>query len=176
MSLVDLAIVIVLAIAAIVGLVQGFVRSFSALAGLVLGLSLACWNYHRPGSILLPLVHSPQLADAIGFVIIALTIMLILGFVGAVLAKALRFLGLGLIDMMGGAVFGFLEGAGLITICIIVSMAFFPKSKWMANASLPAMFFSVCDQVMDVSPSDLAKRVRDGMTGVEAQTPDWMKP
>lgn len=176
MSLVDLAIVIFLAISAIVGLVQGFVRSFSALAGLVLGVSLACWNYHRPGAMLLPLVHSVHLADAIGFVLIALTIMLILGFVGAVFAKALRFLGLGWIDMMGGAVFGLLEGAGLITICIIVSMAFFPKSQWMANSSLPTMFFSVCDQAMDMSPGDLAKRVRDGIAGAEAQTPNWMKP
>jgi membrane protein required for colicin V production len=175
MSLVDLAIMIVLAISAIIGLVQGFVRSFSALAGLVLGISLACWNYHRPGAMLVPLVHSVHLADAIGFVIIALTIMLLLGFVGAVFAKALRFIDLGWIDMLGGAAFGFLEGAGLITICIIVSMAFFPNSQWMANSELPRMFFSACGQVMEISPGDLAKRLRDGMAGVEAETPAWMK-
>lgn len=176
MSAVDLAIVIGLAICAIVGLLQGFIRSFSALAGLVLGLSLACWNYHRPGAALVSLVHSRALADAIGFILIALTVMIVIGFLGAVFAKALRFLGLGWIDMMGGAIFGLLEGAGLVTLCIIVSTAFFPKAQWMAEARLPPMFFSACDQVMDVSPGDLAKRVRDGMAGVEAQAPDWMKP
>jgi membrane protein required for colicin V production len=176
MSLVDLAIIIVLAIAAIVGLVQGFVRSLSGLAGLVLGLSMACWNYHRPGAVLVPLVHSERLADAIGFVAIWLTVMLIIGFLGAVLAKGLRFLGLGWIDMMAGAGLGLLEGAGLVTICMIVSIAFFPKSQWMAGSRMPPMFFSFCDQAMNLSPDDLAKRVRDGLASLEAHTPAWMKP
>jgi membrane protein required for colicin V production len=176
MSLVDLAIVIVLAISAIVGLVQGFVRSFSALAGLVLGLTLACWNYRRPAGVLETMIHSRPLADTIGFVIIALTIMIVFGFVGAVFAKALRFLGLGLIDMMGGAAFGLLEGAGLVIICIIVTMAFFPKSHWMDESRMTPMFFGLCDQVMEMSPNDVAKRVRNGMAEIQAHSPSWMHP
>lgn len=176
MSPVDLAIMIVLAIAAIVGLVQGFVRSFCALAGLVLGLTLACWNYRRPAAMILPMVHSQELANAIGFVLIALMIMLILGFIGAVFAKALRFLGLGWIDMMGGAAFGFLEGAGLVMICIIVTLAFFPKAQWVAESSLTPMFFSLCDQVMDMGPGDIAKRVREGMAGIQAHPPSPARP
>lgn len=176
MGLVDLAIIIVLAISAIIGLAQGFVRSLSALAGLALGLTLACWNYHRPANILLPMVRSQALANAIGFVIIALTIMVLLGFVGAVLAKALRFLGLGWIDMMGGAAFGLLEGAGLVIICIIVSIAFFPKSQWVAESTLTPMFFSLCDEVLDVSPGDIAKSVRDRMADIQAHGSHWLEP
>lgn len=175
MNLVDLAIIIVLAISSIIGLAQGFVRSLSALAGLALGLTLACWNYHRPGMMLLPMVHSQSLANAIGFVIIALAIMVLLGFVGAVLAKALRFLGLGWIDMMGGAAFGLLEGAGLVTICIIVTIAFFPKSQWVAESTLTPMFFSLCDQVMDMSPEDMAKSVRDRMAEIQGHAPHWFE-
>lgn len=175
MNLVDLAIVIFLAISAIVGLVQGFVRSLSALAGLALGLTVACWNYHKPAKVLLPMVRSQALANAIGFVIIALAIMALLGFVGAVFAKALRFLGLGWIDMMGGAAFGLLEGAGLVIICIIVSIAFFPKAQWMADSSLTPMFFSLCDQVLEMSPGDMATRVRDGMVDIQARAPRFFQ-
>ena len=175
MNLVDLAIIIVLAISSIIGLAQGFVRSLSALAGLALGLTLACWNYHRPAKMLLPMVRSQSLANAIGFVIIALAIMVLLGFVGAVLAKALRFLGLGWIDMMGGAAFGLLEGAGLVTVCIIVTIAFFPKSQWVAESSLTPMFFSLCDQVMDMSPGDMAKSVRDRMAEIQGHAPHWFE-
>ncbi len=176
MTPVDMAIVIVLAISAMVGLAQGFVRSLSALAGLVFGLSLACWNYHRPAAALQPLVRSQRLADAIGFVAIALTIMLIIGFLGALIARALRFVGLGWLDMLCGAALGVLEGAGLITICIIVSIAFFPKSQWMAGSKLPQYFFGLCDQTMNMSPNDLSKRVRDGMADIEKHTPSWMQP
>lgn len=176
MSLVDLAIMILLAISAIVGLMQGFVRSLSALAGLVIGLTLACWNYHRPAAMLLPLVHSQGLANALGFGIITLAVMVVLGFIGAVFARALRFLGLGWIDMMGGAAFGLLEGAGLVIICIIVTIAFFPKSEWVAESRLTPMFFSLCDQVMDMSPGDMAKQVRDRMAEIQAHSPPWMNP
>jgi len=176
MSLVDLAILFVLAISAIVGLVQGFVRSLSALAGLALGLTLACWNYSRPAKVLLPMVRSEALANAIGFLIIALLVMVLLGLVGTMFAKALRFLGLGWIDRICGAGFGLLEGAGLVTACIIVTIAFFPKAQWMAGSMLTPMFFSLCDQVMEVSPADLAKRVRDGLGDIQMHAPHWLEP
>lgn len=175
MNPVDLAIVIFLAISAIVGLVQGFVRSLSALAGLTLGLTVACWNYHKLAKILLPMVRSEALANAIGFVVIALAIMALLGFVGAVFAKALRFLGLGWIDMMGGAALGFMFGAMLVTASMVISVAFFPKSDWMAGSKLPPMFFSVCDQAMEMSPADMAKRVRDGLADLQEKTPSWIR-
>lgn len=176
MTLVDLAIMILLAVSAIVGLVQGFVRSLSALAGLAFGLTLACWNYRRPAAVLEPMVHSKPLANALGFVIIALSVMLIIGFIGAVFAKALRFLGLGWIDMMGGAAFGLLEGAGLVIVCIIVTIAFFPKSQWVAESRMTPMFFSLCDQIMEMSPGDIAKRVRDGMAEIQEHSPPWFQP
>ena len=134
------------------------------------------WNYRRPAGVLETMIHSRPLADTIGFVIIALTIMIVFGFVGAVFAKALRFLGLGLIDMMGGAAFGLLEGAGLVIICIIVTMAFFPKSHWMDESRMTPMFFGLCDQVMEMSPNDVAKRVRNGMAEIQAHSPSWMHP
>jgi membrane protein required for colicin V production len=176
MTFADIAIMIVLALSAIAGLVQGFVRSLTALAGLVLGLALACWNYHRPAEVLLPLVHSQKLANALGFAIIALVIMVVFGIVGAFFAKALRFLGLGWIDMIGGAAFGLLEGAGLVIVCIIVTIAFFPKSQWVFESRLTPMFFSLCDQVMEISPADMAKRVRMGMAEIEAHSPPWLRP
>lgn len=176
MTLVDVAILIVLAISAIIGLVQGFVRSVTALAGLVLGVTLACWNYDRPAAILEPMVHSRPIANAIGFVLIALLIMVILGFLGAVFAKALRFLGLGWLDMLTGAALGFLEGAAVVTICMIVTIAFFPKAHWMDGSRMPPMFYRLCDEAMSLSPADLAKRVREGLAGIQAQTPPWLKP
>jgi len=175
MNLVDLAILFVLLISVIVGLAQGFVRSLSALAGLALGLTLACWNYNRPAEMLLPIVRSQALANAIGFLVIALFVMGLIGFLGAMFAKALRFLGLGWIDRICGAGFGLLEGAGLVTACIIVSIAFFPKSQWMAGSTLTPMFFSLCDEVMEMSPADMAKRVRDGLGDLQMHTPHWVE-
>jgi len=100
----------------------------------------------------------------------------LLGFVGAMFAKALRFLGLGWFDRILGAGLGLLEGAGLVIACIIVTIAFFPKSQWMAGSTLTPMFFSLCDQIMDRSPADMAKRVRDGMGDIQIHAPHWLGP
>lgn len=175
MTLVDLAIVIVLTVAAIVGLVQGLVRSVFSLAGLVLGLSLACWNYGRPAALLKTWIHSRPLADTIGFLAILLTVMLIASVVGWIIAKIFRFIGMGWIDMMGGAALGFMFGAMLVTATMVISVAFFPKSDWMAGSKLPPMFFSVCDQAMEMSPADMSKRVRDGLADLQERTPSWLQ-
>ena len=45
MTWVDWVIVVVLAVAMLGGLAQGFLRSACSLAGLFLGLALAAWNY-----------------------------------------------------------------------------------------------------------------------------------
>ena len=45
MTLVDWAIVILIALSVLEGLSEGFFRSFCSLGGLLLGLVLAAWNY-----------------------------------------------------------------------------------------------------------------------------------
>ena len=71
MTWVDWVIVIVLAASVIGGLSQGLFRSVCSLGGLILGLVLAAWNYGRVAAMVLPVVHSDAIADAIGFLLIA---------------------------------------------------------------------------------------------------------
>ena len=99
MTLVDWAIMIFLAMAAFVGLAQGFVRTLFALGGLVLGLELAFRNYGHAATALMPMIHSHRVANAVAFLAIAFMIMALAGIVGIFLAKLFRMIGLGLIDI-----------------------------------------------------------------------------
>ena len=69
------------------GIAQGFLRSVFGLGGLVLGLVLGAWNYGRIGRALMPVVHSEEIADTVGFLLIALVVMLLAGLLGALLSK-----------------------------------------------------------------------------------------
>jgi membrane protein required for colicin V production len=62
---IDWAIVVVVALAVIGGLTQGFFRSFCSLGGLVLGLALAAWNYSMIAAPLKPIVHNEEIADIV---------------------------------------------------------------------------------------------------------------
>jgi membrane protein required for colicin V production len=83
MALVDWFIVIIIALAVLGGLQQGFFRSVCSLGGLLLGLVLAAWNYGRVAALLMPLVRIDAVADAIGFLLIALLVMAVTGLIGS---------------------------------------------------------------------------------------------
>jgi membrane protein required for colicin V production len=176
MTWVDWAIAIVLAASAIGGLSQGFFRSLCSLCGLLFGLALAAWNYARVAALILPMVRIEAVADAIGFLFIALVAMAVANIIGTIAAKTLRQIGLGCLDRLAGGVFGFLQGALLVTISILVVLAFFPKAHWLADSRLPKLFFGICHLSTRVSPAELSNRVREGLLMMEEHAPEWLHP
>jgi membrane protein required for colicin V production len=176
MALVDWLIVIVIALAVLGGFQQGFFRSASSLGGLLLGLVLAAWNYGRVAALFVPLVRIDAVADVIGFLLIALVVMAVVGFVGGFLGSAMHQIGLGWLDRLAGGAFGFLQGALLVTVVILVTVAFFPKAHWLLNARLPKSFFGACHLSTHVSPHELAERVRHGLRDLEEESPRWLHP
>jgi membrane protein required for colicin V production len=176
MELVDWAIVLILALAVMGGLAQGFLRSFFALGGLLLGLALAAWNYGLIAAALLPVVRIEAVANAVGALLIALFVMVLAGVVGGILAKAIHCMGLGCLDRIAGAVFGFFQGALLVTLFILVVVAFFPRAHWLAEARLPRLFFGACNLSTRMSPAELASRVQEQLKMLEEESPRWMHP
>lgn len=175
-SWVDWAIVIVVASSVIGGIMQGFFRTACSLIGLILGLSLAAWNYARVAAIFLPLVRVPAVADAIGFFLIALLVMAVANIIGTLLGRLFAGIGLGCLDMIGGGVLGFFQGAVLVTLGIVVAVAFFPQAQWLEDSRLARQFFGVCQVATQMSPGELAEKVRSGLRLLEQESPSWMHP
>jgi len=176
MTLVDWAVIILMVSAVLAGLAQGFFRSACSLGGLILGLVIAAWNYGHLASLLIPLVRIPAVANTIGFLLIAILVSALVGLLGNLLAKAFRLLGLGWLDSLAGGIFGLFQGVVLVVIGLLVVVAFFPQTHWLAEARLPRMFFGACHVSANVTPSELGERVRSGLRTWEAETPRWMHP
>lgn len=176
MTLVDWIVLLILACAVLGGLFQGFFRSVCSLGGLILGLVIAAWNYDRLANVLIPLARVRAIANTIAFLLIALLVMAVIGLIGNLLARAFRLLGLGWLDALAGAVFGFFQGVLLIVIGILVIVAFFPQVQWVAEARLPRMFFAACHMSANVTPTELGERVRKGLRSWQEESPRWMHP
>jgi membrane protein required for colicin V production len=176
MMWVDWAIVIGVALSVLGGLSQGFFRSACSLGGLILGLAMAAWNYPIVAAPLKPMVHSEEIADIIGFLLIAVLVMAIAGILGNLLAKALHSIGLGCLDRIAGGIFGFFQGVLLVTLVILVMVAFYPQAHWLVEAKLPRHFFAACHLSTRMSPEQLAHRVRAGLKSLEAESPEWLHP
>jgi membrane protein required for colicin V production len=174
MTWVDWGIIALLVFSVLGGLTQGFIRSIFSLAGLLLGLQLAAWNYQRVAEMLKPTIQIEGLADTIGFIVITALVLLVAGLVGSVVARTFQKLGLGWLDRIAGGVFGLVQGVVLVTLFILVTVAFFPGAHLLVEAKLPRMFFGACHLSTRVTPSDLGDRVRDGLRVLRDETPSWM--
>lgn len=176
MTLVDWIIVVILAVAVIAGIARGFFRSAFSLGGLLLGLMLGAWNYWRFDSVLKPLVHSGEVAHAITFLVIALLVVAVAAIIGSALAKIFQKVGLGCLDRMAGAIFGIFEGMVLVTICILVTVAFFPQTAWLTEARLPRYFFGALHMSTHVTPARLAERLKNELKALEYESRSWTHP
>jgi len=170
MTLVDWIIVVVLAAAVLAGIARGFFRSAFSLAGLVLGLALAAWNYWRLAAVLKLVIHSVEVADAIAFVVIALLVMAVAAILGSLLAKVFEKVGLGCLDRLAGGIFGFVEGVLFVMVCILVTVAFFPQTVWLTEARLPRYFFGALHVSIRVTPTRLSDRVRKELQTLETES------
>jgi membrane protein required for colicin V production len=170
LTLVDWIIVVVLAAAVLAGIARGFFRSAFSLGGLIVGLSLAAWNYWRVAAVLKPLIHSVEVANAVAFLVIALAVMVIAAILGSLLAKVFEKVGLGCLDRLGGALFGFVEGIVLVLIGLLVTVAFFPETVWLTEARLPRYFFGALHVSVQVTPSRLGDRVRKELQTLESES------
>jgi membrane protein required for colicin V production len=170
MTLVDWAVVIIMLSAVVAGMAQGFFRSVCSLGGLVLGLALAAWNYDRLAQMFLPLIRITDIANTVAFLLIALLVMALAALIGKLLSKTFKTLGLGWLDGIAGAIFGFFQGVVLVVVFILVIVAFFPKEQWLAESTLPRMFFGALHISTHVTPSDLSARVRSGLHAVEEES------
>jgi membrane protein required for colicin V production len=173
---VDWAIVIVVLLSVMAGLSQGFFRSICSLGGLLVGLTLAAWNYSLVAAPLVTVVHSDQIADVIAFILIAVVVMALAGLLGVMLSKTLRTIGLGCLDRIAGGIFGFFQGIVLVTLAILATVAFYPQARWLVDAKLPRHFFAACHLSTQLTPGQLAERVKKSLKILESEMPDWMHP
>ena len=176
MALIDWAIVIILIVSVLSAAKHGFFVEAFSLAGIVLGLLLASWNYQK----LLPWidrwVHSPGVAEAIAFIAIAIAVMVIAGLAGRLIRWSVRSIGLGWADRFIGAVFGLLKGCVLVTLGIMAIAAFLPHATWLDRSKFAPYFLSAAHEASAVTPAQLGERIREGVKVIRDAQPDWLKP
>jgi membrane protein required for colicin V production len=173
---VDWVIVLVVVLTILDGLRHGFLRSFCSLSGLVAGLALAAWNYGALGKLIMFSVRFEAAADTIAFLLIAFFVMGVFSLAGKFLSKGAHAAGLGCLDKLAGGVFGFVQGSLFVMVAILVTLAFYPRVRWIEEARLPRLFFGACHLTARMSPDDLGERIRHGLSILEDETPQWMHP
>ena len=176
MVLFDWLIVVVLLVSVLSAAKNGFFLEVFSLAGALIGLVLASWNYQRLLPWLTHWIHSLAAAEALSFLLIALGVMLLAGLLGRVIRWSVHSIGLGWADRFFGALFGVVKGFVLITIAVLVIAAFFPNASWLRNSRLAPCFLSAAHGISITAPHGLEQRIRKGVGSLRHSEPEWLKP
>ncbi len=162
----DWLLVLLLVWSVVLAFVRGIIRELFGLAGTVLGLLLASWNYLAFSAWLSRWITSPLAAQITAFLAIAAGVLIACTLIGRVLRSTAHTVGLGFFDRLAGAGFGLLRGLLLGVGILMAATAFFPPQTLIATSRLAPYFLAATREVSFVVPQDLQRRITDGIDSV----------
>ncbi len=167
----------ILAYSTLAAFFRGFFREVFSLVGLVAGMLLASWNYPTLAEQLVGWLAIPfSTAEIAAFLLIVVIVMVLCGLAGRLLSSTVRTIGLGFLDRLLGAGFGFVRGFLMGVVVMMAATAFLPQSAWLKKSQLSLYFLEGAHAVCFVVPTELQQRVRLGALDLKHSYPNWIKP
>ena len=134
-------------------------------------LLLGFWFYGLPAAWFAPYLSSPMVANAAGFGVVFLVVMLIGGVVSTIVHRFLKFTGLSIVDHALGGGLGLLRGL-LVSIAIITGAMAFSRAdhppKAIVESRLAPYIVEASHVVAAAAPHDLKEGFRKTYGQVKA--------
>jgi membrane protein required for colicin V production len=170
----DWFLIAIVAYSTVVAFLRGFFRETFSLIGLIAGILLASWNYPILG-VQLDRWIPWATAQIIAFLLIAIAVMVLCGIAGRLLNQTAKTIGLGFVDRLLGAAFGFVRGCLLGVAIMMAAAAFLPHARYIQKSQLSSYFLEGAHAVSFVVPTNLQQHIREGAIELKHSTPDWIK-
>jgi len=123
----DIVLLITLLCSAFAGLRAGFARVVVGLAATVAGFLMAFWCYRILAAKILPYVHTPTVANVLGFLAILFGVLIVGSLIAALVSKLLKGVGLSWLNHLMGGVAGVVRGILVIAVVVAALVAFSPS-------------------------------------------------
>ena len=153
MNLLDIAIIVVLAIATVIGLRIGIIKAVLSLAGLIVGVILA-GHYYTSLSEQLTFISPAGVAKIVAFAIILIGIMIMAGVLARFLKWATSVMMLGWVNHLGGATFGLALGSILCGALLATWVKFLGIGEATAESMLATMLLDRFPIVLALLPDE----------------------
>lgn len=156
----DYVVIGVVVLSVLLAVFRGVVREIAALAGWAAALILS-GLFAQELAQWLPMSLSHLLRAVIAYLVIFLSVLLLSGVLGLLLAKMFHAAGLGFTDRAVGALFGFVRGAVIVFIGVMLAgLTGLPKEPFWREAALSGPIETVVLAAKPALPKDLAQRIR----------------
>jgi membrane protein required for colicin V production len=172
----DWFLLLIVVVSTIAAFQKGIIRVLLSLGGLIAGIMIASWNYETLAVSLERSIHNLGLAEVIAFLVILALVLVLFSFVARALSKTIQAIGLGFVDRLLGAAFGFARGLLLGIVAMMVAAAFFPEASWLENSALSPYFLDGVHAVSFVVPAHFQEQISIGARYLLHETPELFRP
>jgi len=140
----------------VAGLWKGLVRLVFAVLSVVAAAVKKRLTTGLGTQALTPLTRNPALAAVASFIIAFVVVLILMGFLGRLLSRAIHLLGLGWVDRLGGAILG-LAGAALVVgaLFLVLGLAGMEQNDWVRDSALAPYGNEIADLLDGVFPEDI---------------------
>lgn len=160
MTIFDYAVFVIVGLSVIVSLMRGLIGEVLSIAGWIAALYVAKTYAVQLIPLLPDSISGQGLRVLIAFLVLFVVTLLLSGLVSKILSSVFSKVGLGWINNILGAVFGF--GRGLLIVSVVVFLAGLTKipqdDRW-KNAMFSATFEAFVIQALDYAPNYLKKQI-----------------
>lgn len=154
MNWLDIVLLVLLAIAAFLGLRIGLIKAALSLAGLIVGVILA-GRYYGSLAQHLGFIPSDGVAEVVAFIIILLVVLIIALVLALLLKWATSAIMLGWVDRLGGAIFGLLWGAILYGALLAMWLKYVGGAEVITESAVASILVKSFPLVLALLPQEL---------------------
>jgi membrane protein required for colicin V production len=153
MNWLDIVILVVLVIAAVMGLKMGLIKTVLLLAGIIVGVILA-GHYSGPLGERLTFISSQGVAKGVAFAIIMLAVLAVAAIAAALLTWLTKIVMLGWVNRLGGAVIGLFLGALFCGALLAMWVHFLGMTQVITESAIAAVLLDRLPVVLALLPGE----------------------
>ncbi len=154
---VDYAILGILLISSFISLIRGFVKEALSLAGWVAAFWISLSFSVSLSRLLSSGIEDPSFRLIVAFVILFVLTLVVSSVANFFISKLVQRTGLSGTDRFLGVIFGFLRGALVVSVLVLLSgLTSLPKESWWADSLLLFRFQAIAVWMRDFLPANVA--------------------
>jgi len=160
MTIFDFVVIGIIGVSIVLSIMRGLVREVLSIAGWVIAF-VAASSYAADFEPMLPSeISGESLRMIVSFVALFISTLLVSGLLTMLVSALIKGVGLGFVDRITGAVFGFIRGLAIVLVLVLMAgLTTVPQKSFWQQAQLSGTIEAMAIYVKRWLPNDLSKRI-----------------
>ena len=160
MTWVDYSVLAIIGISVLLSIIHGLVRELMALAAWIVAFITAQLYAGAVAPLLPAAISNPALRVLGAFLLVFLAVLIAMSLVAAIVSRLVRSAGLGGVDRLLGAVFGFVRGLAIVMVVVLLAgLTMLPRQPAWRHAVFSAPLEALANVIKVWLPYDFSRHV-----------------